>query len=504
MISRRAPRRALVAFLWAALASLSCRERPIDLDRLLELHAAARGGREALEGVASLRAEIHIVEPGSEVDLVYQAARPGLARVDVSAVGGGVVFTEAVNEAGAWQQSAGGAPEPSSPEGTAALRRGAIGNLYGLHELGGLGYRLALLEREEIDGAVYYPVEVSDPDGRMEHHYIDAASYLVTRQRDVHSLHPDVDPARRRIETRHSDFRTIDGIVRPFRSVSVDLGTGEEVQTIEVRRVIVNPAVDPSIFASPAPPAGTAIPDEGKAPGAEAIRGRTADAGRAAPADRAAEAGGASSAKGETGGGMASADRAASADRPTDAGGPAWDLEYVDLLKNASVPPEGWLASWLGSHAQPPIAEVLSRWDQGPIRSAILLDQPALEGDGRVGSWFVRTEKSASFWVFIDGVQQAHGLPALFDAALYDSLIDRLRTLEQGPPLGPGEGPTTQMEGYFAFLNIYEDGASRQLLLTFRDFFEPRDGDWSRSSEGRILEAIGPVLKEMERLLGPS
>ncbi len=237
--------------LWTTIAFLSCQSQPIDLDRLLELHTEARGGQEAFESVTSLRVELHLLEPEFEADLVYQAMRPHMARVDVT-IGGQLVFTEAINDSGAWQQAGRDhTPVPSSPEGTAALHRGAIGNLYGLHELPGLGYRLRLLDPADIEGTLYHTVEVTAPDGHAEYHYIDPESYLVTRQRKMHAIHPDMDPTERWIETRSSDFRTIDGVVRSFRSVDWDLNTGEQVQVIEIRRVELNPSLDVSIFALP-------------------------------------------------------------------------------------------------------------------------------------------------------------------------------------------------------------------------------------------------------------
>jgi hypothetical protein len=49
---------------------------------------------EALEAVDSIEVDLHITDPGFEVDGIYRAAGPGRMRVDVRA-GGGQVFTEA-------------------------------------------------------------------------------------------------------------------------------------------------------------------------------------------------------------------------------------------------------------------------------------------------------------------------------------------------------------------------------------------------------------------------
>ena len=115
------------------------------------------------------------------------------------------------------------------------------------------GHRLTLLERTEIDGVVYYTVQVTYDDGFEEYHYIDPQSFLVTRQRDIRALHPDMDSTQRWIESRSSDFRPVDGIVRSFVSTDWDLRTGERLQTVEVRSVKLNPSLDHEIFRMPVP-----------------------------------------------------------------------------------------------------------------------------------------------------------------------------------------------------------------------------------------------------------
>ncbi len=236
-----------------AVSLLACVGGPSDLERVIELQVEARGGREAIEAVHSMRVELHLVEPTFEADLVYRAMRPYFARVDVT-IDGRVVFTEALNVAGAWQQGGPEAPvETTSPEGTRALRNGAVGNLYGLHELRDLGYALELLEPETIEGIEHVALEITAPDGEGTTLYLDPATWLVARTRDFIALHPDVDPTERRIEGRVSDYRRVDGLMRAFRSEEWDLETGERMQAIEVQRIEHNPKLDEAIFERPRP-----------------------------------------------------------------------------------------------------------------------------------------------------------------------------------------------------------------------------------------------------------
>ncbi len=234
-----------------AVSLLACAEEPTGLEHVIELQVEARGGREAIEAVHSMRVELRLVEPTFEADLVYRAMRPGHARVDVT-IDGRVVFTEAVNAAGAWQQ---GGPEAvvetTSPEGTRALRNGAMGNLYGLHELPEFGYTLELLEPETIEGVEHAALEITAPNGDGTTLYLDPETWLIARTRDFTALHPDVDPTERRLEGRISDYRPVDGVLRAFLSEEWDLDTGERVQRTEVRRIEHNPELDEAIFERP-------------------------------------------------------------------------------------------------------------------------------------------------------------------------------------------------------------------------------------------------------------
>lgn len=85
-------RAAATGVLAAVLAA--CPGQQSGLERLVENQMQARGGRGAIEGVHSMRVELHLVEPTFEADLVYRAMRPQFARVDVS-IDGQTVFTSA-------------------------------------------------------------------------------------------------------------------------------------------------------------------------------------------------------------------------------------------------------------------------------------------------------------------------------------------------------------------------------------------------------------------------
>ncbi|HZA38286.1 MAG TPA: hypothetical protein VE486_04020 [Candidatus Baltobacteraceae bacterium] len=227
-----------------------CERAPQTVDEVIERNRQAMAGRATIEAVNSIEVDLHIVDPGFEVDGNYRAARPGRMRIDVMA-GGKHVYTEAFDGHRAWQwKGEGAAIQEESPKATAALRHGVElpGKLFGLHELQRRGHRVDLTGRERIDGIDYCALRITLNDGYTTTLYVDPKSWLVTRRRDFRPLHVDVDPTPTTIESRFSDFRKVNGVLFAFASSDTDLTTDKVLETTTVRSIKVNPQFDPAIF----------------------------------------------------------------------------------------------------------------------------------------------------------------------------------------------------------------------------------------------------------------
>lgn len=238
----------LLICLAAAIALTACKQSQA-LNDIIERNTNAVGGRSAIEAVRSIEVDLHIADPGFEVDGKYRAARPGCMRIDIMA-GGNHVYTEAFNGTRGWQWKGEGDPVDESPAATATLRHGVElpGKLFGLHELQPRGHRIDFKGREKIDGADYYSLHVVLADGYETSLYVDPESWFVTRRRDVRPLHVDVDPTPTTIESRISDFRKVSGVFFGFTGVDIDLNTGKVLERTEIRAIKVNPEIDPAIF----------------------------------------------------------------------------------------------------------------------------------------------------------------------------------------------------------------------------------------------------------------
>jgi hypothetical protein len=233
-----------------AIALFGCDRVPSTVDEIIERNTKAMGGRAAIEAVKSIQVDLHIVDPGFEVDGTYRAARPDRMRIDVAA-GGKHVFTEAFDGQRGWQwKGEGKEQEDATPKATAALRHGVKlpGKLFGLHEVRQHGHRIDLAGRERVDDINYYVLRLTLNDGYTTSLYIDPENWLITRRRDVRPLHVDIDPRPTTIEMHISDFRKVSGVNFGFASTDTDLETGKVLERTSIREIKVNPEFDQTIF----------------------------------------------------------------------------------------------------------------------------------------------------------------------------------------------------------------------------------------------------------------
>jgi len=234
------------------LFAAACAPRGESVESLIEKHTAARGGRGAIEAVERISIVFALQEPTFEVDGRYVADRTGRMRVDILA-DGRRVFTEAFDGSRGWQleQDATSAT-PASAQGTVALRHGVESpfKLFGLHELAARGHRIDCCDDETLDGVRYHVLQVRFADGQVAGYYLSPKTLLIDRERRLRALHVDVDPTPILIETQHLDYRSVAGVMYPFRQIEREVASGRVLSTMVVESIKVNQAVDPAFFAA--------------------------------------------------------------------------------------------------------------------------------------------------------------------------------------------------------------------------------------------------------------
>jgi hypothetical protein len=243
----------------AALTPGLLRAQPrLSLGDLVDRHVAARGGAAALDRVRACLIELDITERGQTLQGRYAADVSGLVRIDIH-VGGTLVYREGVDREGVWLWPGdAAAPRASVASGAAnALLHGAENHLFGLHRFAGRGHRLRLMPDERVDGVPHPVVEIVYRTGHTSYFYLDPASWLFARRRDVRAYHPDNDTTAQRVETRFSDYQTIEGVRASHRDTDIDLATGAVLATHRITRRTLNPALPEGLFErSYRPPGG--------------------------------------------------------------------------------------------------------------------------------------------------------------------------------------------------------------------------------------------------------
>ncbi|HET9434438.1 MAG TPA: hypothetical protein VFO37_11810, partial [Chitinophagaceae bacterium] len=105
--------------------------------------------------------------------------------------------------------------------------------------------------RQSVENISYHVVKVNMDSGKEVFLYIHPKTGFVERTRDVHALHPDMDPTKTSMENTFSDFRKVGDTVRSFRGVQKDLKTGKILQTTTIQEVKLNPKLDDAMFKQP-------------------------------------------------------------------------------------------------------------------------------------------------------------------------------------------------------------------------------------------------------------
>jgi hypothetical protein len=244
-------RRAVLAAAAALPGGLlsACATQAPRLDAIIARHVAARGGAAALDRVRTCAIELEITEGGQTFPARYYASVERLARIDII-IGGQRVYSEGVDAEGVWLWPADQpAATPSVAEGAAnALLHGVETNLVGLHRFAERGARLAPMPAEALDGVAHHVIECTFATGHVTCFYLDPSTWMIARKRDRRAYHPDLDAAQQRVESRFSDFQSVDGVVAAHRNDDYDIDTRALLSTARVLSRRLNPDLPEGLF----------------------------------------------------------------------------------------------------------------------------------------------------------------------------------------------------------------------------------------------------------------
>jgi len=217
------------------------------LDEIAARYVAARGGREALSAVRTLRMTGRATAgPGRQAIVRREIARPGRIRTEFVFQGTTGVY--------AWDGSAGwrvspldGRLEPEPLPAEEAVLAGEQADIEGpLVDWKAKGHAVELVGKESLPGGPAHRLKVTLKSGAVRHLWVDAATGLVVRTASTRA----VRGREVAIETTLGDFRETGGVTFA-RSIETGVPGRPRRLRIVVESVEVNPALDDTRFRTP-------------------------------------------------------------------------------------------------------------------------------------------------------------------------------------------------------------------------------------------------------------
>lgn len=241
---------ALLGVLFTACSPSSSSSPPSSspVDEIVAAHLAARGGKDRIQALRSIRETGTVTaSDGRVARVVREIQSPGLFRLEFTYQGTTSVFAHD-GKAG-WQIAPlQGQFEPQAmpPEADAAGgvdQRDIEGPLVDWREK---GHVVELVGRESLAGAEVDKLKTVLRGGLVRYDYVDVASHMVVRS-DVPRL---VRGHRVEMQTTFSDFRKVSGIVFPHL-LEIHVKDRPQILKIVVERIELDPQLDPASFQMP-------------------------------------------------------------------------------------------------------------------------------------------------------------------------------------------------------------------------------------------------------------
>lgn len=221
---------------------------PSPVDEVVAANLAARGGKERIQALRSIRETGTATASGGRVArVVREIKRPGLFRLEFSVQGTTSVFAN--DGQTGWQVAPlQGVFEPQvvAPEADAA---GGVDQ----HDIEGplvdwreKGHLVELAGREMLPGGEAHKLKLTLAGGAVRYDYVDAVSHLVVRSDFTRMIRG------RPVELQNtfSDFREVGGLVFPHH-IETRAKDRPEVVTIEIETIELDPELDDALFRLP-------------------------------------------------------------------------------------------------------------------------------------------------------------------------------------------------------------------------------------------------------------
>jgi hypothetical protein len=230
-----------------AFGLVACGAWSQTVDEIVARHIEARGGRDKIKALQSVRMTGHVrTGGGRQAAVVREVSRPGLLRLEFTVDGVTNVF--AFDGAHGWQVSPSfGSFEPVAlaPGGEELATEQA--DIEGpLVDWKAKGHRVELVGRKTVEGREVHELKLTLKGGAVLYDSLDAQSLLEARRRATRT----VRGATVEVETTFGDYREVGGLRFPYAIDSFASGRARHVE-VTVEKVELNPPLDAARFRMP-------------------------------------------------------------------------------------------------------------------------------------------------------------------------------------------------------------------------------------------------------------
>ena len=219
------------------------------VDELIAKNVEARGGLDKLKSVQTMRITGKMtMGPGMEAPVTLELKRPNSVRMEFTFQG--MTGVQAWDGKSGWAISPFGGktdPEPLSPEDAKEAEEQA--DMDGpLVDYKSKGHAVELVGKEKLEGSDAYKLKVTLKNGTVNYSYLDADSYLPIMEESKRTVRgSEVE-----VESTIGDYKEVGGLLIPHSIQNGAKGKPEK-QNIIVEKIELNPPLDDSRFAMPAP-----------------------------------------------------------------------------------------------------------------------------------------------------------------------------------------------------------------------------------------------------------
>jgi len=227
------------------------------VDELIEKNINARGGKDKLKAIQSMRLTGTMKMGPMEAPLTITRARPAVMRIDFTIQG--MTGTTGYDGATGWTLMpfmGNKDPQKMTEEQLKEIRVDADfdGPTF---DYKAKGNKVEYVGKVDTEGTPTYKLHVTTKEGKESNVYLDAGSYLVIRTEGTRNIQgQDLD-----VETSIGDYKTVDGLTMPYSMESHVKGK-EGGQAVTIEKIELNPTVDAAMFKMPA--AAAAVKPEDK------------------------------------------------------------------------------------------------------------------------------------------------------------------------------------------------------------------------------------------------